>query len=408
MALQAHVGTFDCPASTGSSAVTGVGFQPQAIIFTYTTRTSDGSGGHARIGVGFATGASNRFALGVNSTDIFGTTLVQRSISAVDCIALITNDALTQSLEADFVSFDADGFTLDWTIVTSGADIHYLALAGLTDAEVTTFALATSTGNLAVTGVGFEPDGALFLTGGVAATTKGGGDTILGVSAADGTDEVSLAITQDDNAASAIGRTLFETGKLLQTVLVAGATDGESTFVSFDADGFTVNIGNGYAGAYIAAALCLLGIRMKVGVVTVPAGTGSQAVTGVGFQPSAVLMMSNHAATSVVVNSSHSVFFGMASGSSNRATVSSAHVQGSDPTTCDHDSDTTKLVKLITAGTPTVDLAADLTSFDSDGFTLNWTTVGTGASTDQIAYVAFGDVATPSASASRGQVVFVG
>lgn len=405
MAILAKVGTFNCPAATGNSGVTSVGFQPQAVIFFYNTRTTDGSSPNAQVGVGMATATTERFALGIESDDNVNTSVVQRAVSNAHCIRLVTNDAATTGLEADFVSFDADGFTLNWTIVVNGADIHYLALGGLTNAKVHGFTLPTATGSQAKTGVGFQPNAALFMLGSETAAAAGGADVRANVSAADGTASLSLGFSQDDFSGNANGRTSSELSELMRVINPAGTLDGTSDFTSFDADGFTFNCTDAYVGAYLAAALCLRGLRTKIGSLTLPAATGSQGYTGVGFQPKAILFFGNHNVLSTSIRAAFSLFVGGASASTERAVISTDEVFASDPLQSDYDSDTTKVIKALTGGTPTTDYAADLTSFDVDGFTLNWTTVGTGASSDQVTYMAFGSLATGGA---RSQTAIFG
>jgi hypothetical protein len=44
MALSAYVGNLSCPASTGNSSTTGVGFQPKIVLFWSNGLTAAGSG----------------------------------------------------------------------------------------------------------------------------------------------------------------------------------------------------------------------------------------------------------------------------------------------------------------------------------------------------------------------------
>ena len=411
MALSAKVLTIDCPASTGNQAYTGVGFQPQALFFWYTTRTSNGNSPNAQIGVGVATSSSERFAWGTDADDNVGTTVVQRASSNAKCISLVTNDAGTTGLAADLVSMDADGFTLNWSIVTSGADIHVLALAGLSNAKAFAFSPTSgATGSQSFTGVGFQPQLILAMTAETTAVTADGGTASGSLSAHDGSNSGAIAFNNRDFQGSADGFVGFASNTFMPTVsATTSGYSGQATLTSFGADGFTINTSNAYDGTYLCNALCLRGLSVKVGSLTVPAGTGSQAISGLGFTPKAVLFFGAHHAL-VAPPSGYDdldLFVGAASSSSSRAVASMSQTQSSDPIAADHDSDTTKCVKCLAAGTPTVDLAADLASLDADGFTLNWTTVGTGASSDEIIYVALGDEAS-AASSRRPQPIWVG
>jgi hypothetical protein len=407
MVLSAKVLTVNAPAGTGNQAYTGVGFQPQALVFFYTTRTSDGTSPGAVIGVGMATSSAQRYAWGLRSADNVGTSEVQSAVSNAMCVRLVTNDTVTTGLQADLVSLDADGFTLNWTQTISGADVHVLALAGLSGARVHGFTVPTSTGNAAHAGAGFAPDGGLFLVANQTGPNAGGQDAIVGASFGDGTSSFSLATSLDDFSGIANGWTVHESGRVLHLVSGVGVTDGRATLASLDADGFTLNCDNAYGAAYVAAALLVAGLSVKAGSLTAPASTGAQAYTGVGFQPRAIFVMGSHQALSGSPFDGYHAMFGAASGPTARAVVSAAHVDASDPLQCDHDSDTGHVVKALTAGTPTVDLAADLDSFDADGFTLDWTTVGTGAGVSQFSYLAMGDAPGGGGGGARSFAVVV-
>ena len=62
-------GTLTSPTSTGSQAITGVGFQPKAIIFFYNFTTADGNAVNSYMGQGVVTGVSDRWALGIYAED---------------------------------------------------------------------------------------------------------------------------------------------------------------------------------------------------------------------------------------------------------------------------------------------------------------------------------------------------
>lgn len=130
-------------------------------------------------------------------------------------------------------------------------------------------------------------------------------------------------------------------------------------------------------------------LQHKIGTFTKPASgvTGSQAITNVGFQPK-VLIITSEAQTSLnttLQNDIRSVF-GFSTGASESACLRLYALGGGAATSTARHYFSTDLIR-IGSGT-TAAAVASLTSFDSDGFTLNWTTNTEAAF--QIGYVALG------------------
>lgn len=100
--------------STGTKATTGVGFQPGGGLFFGSGRTADGA---ASVSPHFSIGAANGPLTGLGAMELFSqdTTKYQNIRGAADIV--LTSSALDTTLlsEAAVASWDADGFTLDWT-----------------------------------------------------------------------------------------------------------------------------------------------------------------------------------------------------------------------------------------------------------------------------------------------------
>lgn len=108
--------------------------------------------------------------------------------------------------------------------------------------------------------------------------------------------------------------------------------------------------------------------KYKIGSFTASASTGNQSITGVGFKPKKLTLMNLNDSASNAVQS-----VGVTDGT-NQFSVTSAARNGF---TAQTDGDTAKcyLTKSINAGgTFSTDAAANIVSFDTDGFTVNWTT----------------------------------
>jgi hypothetical protein len=161
------VGTFtkSTDGAPVQQAITGVGFQPRALVLwtsaqAYAAAWTD----NLFLAMGMTDGTTQR-AVAESGKDNETAAGFQgaRWANAVLTIIDWTGAVLA---EAQFVSFDDDGFTLNWTTNNASAYyIHYLALAGddLTDVNLVEWTMTTAAGQQAVTGVGFQPDCVLHL-----------------------------------------------------------------------------------------------------------------------------------------------------------------------------------------------------------------------------------------------------
>ncbi len=116
------------------------------------------------------------------------------------------------------------------------------------------------------------------------------------------------------------------------------------------------------------------------------AAPASQAVTGVGFTPKALILWNGTGVTSSTVLAGHRVSVGFTAGASN-SRFASCVAANADTSPSSGSYLASKATGLATIAGAAVN-EADLTSFDSDGFTLNWTTNNANASL--IGYLAFG------------------
>lgn len=385
MALSCFVGSFTVPAATGNQSTTGVGFQPKAILFFGNRRSSDAAtqNGAANADmphfIGMATSSSSR---GVVDCQDDYSSVASAAPTGTQCIRL-RNAAGTVQYAADFVSMDADGFTVNWATANATAYvINYMAFGGtdLTNVAVKSFSSATSTGNQATTGVGFQPD-ALVLVG---------SETVYGVGC------VALGFVSGTSARGGLGNA-YDGGlsQYQRTVKAYAVPRGSSTTVgleadltSFDSDGFTLNWGTVQAAGRTIYALCFKGGQFKSYSFTQKTSTGSQGYTGVGFQPTGVLMGGTlRAAGTTVTTARLALYVGAGSGSSARGAIN--YLNGG--------TGVAELIrtKIYTArqdnATPTLNAAADLTSLDADGFTLNYSTAD--ATAREVLAMAFGSAA---------------
>ena len=394
MAASAKVGSFTLNTVTGNQAITGVGFQPKAMIF-WTAREFGGDQEYEEC-LGVATSSTARWVWTSNYCDYCDQ--ASSDYDLTKCIQLFTAGAL--STAADFVSNDADGFTINVTTANATArTIYYKAIGGAdVSAFAGDFALGTTTGNLAETGVGFQPKAVLFVHGPKNTT----GATItnihqLGIG-------VGLSSTSrwsnyyiGTNATTSDEQSIQITTRCIISISTAAAIDEAVDYVSNDADGFTVNRITKSATDFTVGYLALGGTaQYAAGTFAQPGVTGNQGVTGTGFTPVGEFFSAEMKASGGTGTAHSDKMIGAATSTTARA-VTSIHAQNGTDSSQEPDTlaSTTLCLQNI-AGAGTNLAGADFISHDADGFTVNWTTVD--ATARQMAYLAIGSAAAGGAA----------
>jgi len=408
MALSAKVGSFALNTVTGNQAITGVGFQPKLVILFGIRVTADGNAVSCEKMFGVGISSTDRRATMSSSVDAVTPQQARRGMDNTRCIAY--NNAATAEGVADFVSQDADGFTINITAApTSGWIVNYLALGGadLTNVSDIAFAMPTVAGNAAFTGFGFAPDA--FWLHALAGTTE---NAALGSSthrpclgwASGLTSRGALGFLHTNGGAAADTSRRQGTNRcFIQPT--GGAVRSDADIVSFDADGATLNWVTVGGVADFVYGLGFKGGTFKAGSFTSSTGVGNTGVTGVGFTPVAIVLMSfaNIAAAGTIVSARGG--FGVASSATARATIANGDTDAANPSVVDSRLDRTKMLTMLTEGTPTVTDEYDLVSFDADGFTYNHVTAGGVA--HEILYFAFGSTGVPQPDTVEGMPRFV-
>lgn len=245
------------------------------------------------------------------------------------------------------------------------------------------FALNTSTGNQSITGVGFQPKAVFFM---ISPTTTNGivnhMRSSFGVGISSSARGECSFVSEDNLTTSDTGRdhSNAHSGRIFNTAVTA--LEVSFDFVSNDSDGFTINVVVAPATAYRVSYFALGGTDVKnVGTGTFVASTsaGNQSITGVGFQPAAIVLFSSNIQTAPPTAQAQFVTsFGFASGTTQRGSISYGSIDNVTTTEAGKFSQTDACYVSITSG-GVVDAEADLVSFDSDGFTINWSNPPTNA-----------------------------
>lgn len=371
MALSSKSSSFARANAIGAQAVTGVGFQPKLVILF----ESSGSQSAGAIGSRFTLGATdgtNQFTVSTRSRDNVGTSVtahLQDSTFLWSEVATNTNTQITN--EAVITSLDSDGFTVTWNVATAGTEEYFCLGGSDISVKVGKFDMNGSTGNQAVTGVGFLPKAVLFfntiddLTEGVAANTQ------LTIGAAVSSSARWASSFFDDDFAATMITADYITASSCISKIDASAVTMAADLVSLDSDGFTINVTTALNATvqYIA-----LGgnIQAAVGVTQQPATAIDVSVTGVGFQPTCAFFAGVGTATLDTVTDVGRINWGV---------VDSALGQDQLALSCRDNNTTSATRKMVVPGdcigkiqiAGTTQLAAaQMQSFDSDGFTLNW------------------------------------
>lgn len=404
MSLGCFVGSFTVPSSTGNLAVTGIvdqfgsPFTPSIVFFFCNTSTADGTSGSSNanmpmnvLGVAISSMARgcifdcDNFSGGVNG---FSSSL---------CISVASGNTPTVTFAADFVSTSSGTFTLNFTTANASAFlISFLAVGGsdLTNVALKSFTAPTVTGNISETGVGFKPD-AMVLIGGQGTGAPGG---TSGLGFTSGTSNQVTNSTGFDG--SSIGR--YERTTEAYSEINGFAVLREATLVSLDVDGFTLNFTTVTASPNATIlAFCMKGAQFSAGSFLQPTAPGNLSITGSAFQPTGLLVSSvlNISTTGLDRGNRICQQIGAASGTSNRASVyfgdNNAGVNSYDRTKVwRSDSDATS---------PSLQASADLVSFDSSGYTLNFAAAD--ATAREGIYMIFGPQPAPPPQFLMGAIM---
>ncbi len=235
------VGSFTTPVSTGNNATTGVGFQPDAVLLFSNGDVLETDTNSVAFGFGFAVSASERAWTSLATPRSKVTTETYRRQGTDGCIAYLDHDGSSLEVHADFVSFDADGFTLNFDTTTSGDGVIYVALKGGQYA-VGDLLTRTSTGNFSETGIGFQPSAGIFasfcnpVTGSIIA----GLEMSIGL-AVSSTERFVVGGVSEDAQGTSDTDQFQDDGLVYQNYDHAQALEGSIDFVSWDGDGFTLN-----------------------------------------------------------------------------------------------------------------------------------------------------------------------
>jgi hypothetical protein len=244
--VASRVGSFDLGVTTGSQDVTGLGFQPDFLMFLWTsTEAVDSNTANAEVGLGFAVSSTKRGAMVADSVDGSGTMITRQQQRTDSCILLLTPSSGVQDAIADFTGFLADGFRISKSDAPAASTpIFYLALKG-GEYDVGSFTSPTAAGTQDITGLGFQPRLVMLATQGRTAGTGIGSTAEMALGAATSTDngltwfEDSDALGSSDNEMETLNTRVVQWRD--RTAANTFTLRGSAGFSSFLSDGFRLS-----------------------------------------------------------------------------------------------------------------------------------------------------------------------
>lgn len=275
--------------------VSGLGFQPQAIIFWTSGRQSAGAGSESsNPSFGWATSPASRHCVASPSQNAAGTSNTRSAMRDDACVAEVnvSTGALIGAL--DLQSMDVGGFTLVVDVSYSlSREISYLALGdGITvGTEVIQSPAATGIQNY--TGLGFEPDLCLFIgTRSTTAPPSQGVDSTRSIGWAAASGQGVCAGGSNDGSGTMVARNYCYNGECI-ALLNAGANaiERRAQWNGTVPGGYSLNWVEATATQARFAVLAIAGVSASVLGFNTATVVGNFGVVGAGFQPKAMLAM---------------------------------------------------------------------------------------------------------------------
>jgi hypothetical protein len=388
MALDAACGTFTTSTGTSNRSVTGLSFQPKVVLFFGGPFTAAATGSaHANMCIGWATSSTQRGCVYFNDEDAVGTTDASSIVRTDSCYGLrLTDDSGVDGL-LDFVSMNADGFTVvPDDAFASDFLVGYLALGGstLTNQIAGSWTAPSTSGTFDITDAGFQPDSLLLLCGGRGnSTLNSQGSTNpfgLAFGATDGTLSRCIGYYANDGSTAETCGAIIRSDSIMNA-LADGSNTNRYTFDSFLSNGFRLNKQDGTT-AHVGLYLALAGASVKLSDIENQASTGNFSISGVGFKPSAALFTglrgsidgSGNPVFQTAQQADNQTSFGAATDASSRAAVNVSSDDAADPTDTASSFSTTRCYVQHNIASPhALGHSWDFVSFDTDGYTLNQT-----------------------------------
>ncbi len=384
----------------GTLSITGIGFKPIAILFMLADPGSSGStdvdarGTSVRWGFGFSANLEDR-GIGVHHTD--------PDPNKYECIIYndrsVVHHYVPSGAERMYVqSYDSDGFTLKTTTSWSQSIVvAYMALAGDGVEADLHGNIGGIVGEHDSTPFSFDPDLLISFMNSIYQISGNlrGLNAIVGVADSLG-DYVAGSFADNDAGNNSFGDNYIFSGEMW----AARGTAGRDRLVNFITNGYRHEVLEALAGW---GEVHVMGIKtggVKTGDFLTQTSIGQFSVTGIGFKPVGLMLVSlsiPESTQDTVDVGDAKMVMGFTDGTAQRCTGYTAdHGVNPPRSTCFYQKDGVYFNNgTVAAGFLGI---AEFVSFDSDGFTLDMTDADPTASF--VWYVALG----PEGAAIPGRV----
>jgi hypothetical protein len=228
-----------------------------------------------------------------------------------------------------------------------------------------------------INGVGFQPKIVLLWWGGSVSSVDSvsGGDMKPGFGFGISSSKQGTAgYISEDAEGTSIGRGVA-TDVACIYIWLDGSTptvDGTMVFYSQDIDGFTLQIGQQFTNSYRISYLAIGGdelTNVNTGQFTIPISGGEHSITGTGFKPDAVILLSAQTSSIPLTTSTPNLSIGIATASTEQNVVLSYSRNGQ--TTSDTQRYNYNGEVVAQSSTTGIYHRESFVRFDTDGFTLN-------------------------------------
>jgi hypothetical protein len=284
------------------------------------------------------------------------------------------------------------GYTYTTSVALPTQVVPTIALGGNNiKADQGSFLWPSGAGNVVITGLGFQPQLVILFWSKTDSynrpyTFGDANGSSCGFGAASSSSAAEQYCHYGMEPADNAGYTSHMTGKIA-VVHSNAAIIATATLTSMDADGFTLSFSGADTGEPASVVPRLVGWTafrdigtggFKVGNAVVPGGTGTVSYGGCGFKPDQVIISHGNATAANTFQFGGSWGIGCFDDTLQAARIGGPNMLGF-ATYGAHYMSLGKAALFATNGIATIDAAASFASMGSDGFSLNWTTVGAGA-----------------------------
>ncbi len=232
--VKTNMSGFAANANLGLQQITGIGFRPDLVLLSWGAwRSTPTTGSNLTfiIGCGGAADGRKQWAIGTSGAL---QNSVAKTIQRTDRCFISGNVTGTVDSDAQFVSMDSDGFTIN--ITTSGTRsvlIGYVAIKGPA-CRVDSFNKSTATAPVIdIINVGFSPLAAFFATDGKVSSTALQADSVISWGYADGTRHANTWFISKDvvSTSSSLSRRLQNKAITIGTTPNVTQAEADVSFV---------------------------------------------------------------------------------------------------------------------------------------------------------------------------------